>query len=47
MVIILFIAGMGQAYGANASVRCLAIVNTTSGINPRIKSCSHCVNHKL
>lgn len=43
MVIIFLIAGIGQAHGANSSVHCLAVVNTT----PRIKSYSHCVNHKL
>lgn len=42
-----FIAGMGQAHGASSSVHCLATVNTAPGINPRIKSYSHYVNHKL
>jgi len=49
MVIFFFflITGMGQAHGASSSVRCLAMVNTAPGVNPRIKSYSHSVNHNL
>lgn len=47
VIIYFFIAGMGQAHEASSSVYCMAMVNTAPGINPIIKSYSHCINHKL